>query len=357
MMRSSTPILPTSWRRAERRTLRDLVGGQAHLPRDRGGVARDALGVAAGVRDPWRRSRRRARGSRTGRAPGSRARPSGPSRRRRGSTSLIRLKFSERSAISAVPATSTVAPYLPFADRAGRLRELGDRPRQAAGEEETEERARRPRQIALQTTVSRTIRSTEANAMSRSRSTRTPQRRLADRRDRRQDGARRARLGPRQPRREADEVRDEASTGAAGPCPRTRAERGSCPARSTSVARTSRRASSSNSRRIGCQETRASTTPIRLPFSSMTGLRQDRHRSRALTTAKGSPAYRTPSPGRLEALPELEVHVRRRGRPGRRSCPRPSRLTPRIAASCVWRGEDRCRGSRARRWNRTGPCP
>jgi hypothetical protein len=86
---------------------------------------------------------------------------------------LIRLKFSERSAISAAPVTSTRVPYWPS------LTARVDSASWVIGREscraKSTPRSRAPvRQIALQITVSRTMRSTDANARSRSRSTRTP---------------------------------------------------------------------------------------------------------------------------------------------------------------------------------------
>ena len=48
-MRSSMPILPTSCNWAETRTILDCSSRHAHFLRDQHGIARDPVGVAAGV--------------------------------------------------------------------------------------------------------------------------------------------------------------------------------------------------------------------------------------------------------------------------------------------------------------------
>ena len=223
---------------------------------------------------------------------------------------------------------------LPLADRARRLRELGDRPREAPREEKAEQQragqaggapdhrvADHPvhggeRDVAV---------ALDEHAPGRvarpARSTRGPLPRASSRSA---SGARGiARSRPRARR----DARGPAPPVAGGK--RIRPLRG--PRAST---RTSRRASSWNSRTIGCHETSASTTPIRLPFASTTG------------TARTATAPSSPAPnglalvahavaGGLEALPELEVDLRR-VQVGPDEAAPPSRLTPRSAASCDW---------------------
>ena len=139
MIRSSTPIFPTSWSSAARRTLLDVLGRQAQLfARSPRRSARRAPS-GRGCTGPSRRSPGRARGSTKGRARGSRGRPAGPCSKasridsahpveaRRKGRDLRRSSDLDRGAVGAL------------ADGAGRSRELRDRPREPAGEHDAEQ--------------------------------------------------------------------------------------------------------------------------------------------------------------------------------------------------------------------------
>ena len=191
----------------------------------------------------------------------------------------------------------------------------------AAARREVRGAARPPRQTALQTTVSRTIRSTEAKAMSRSRSTSTPQggsptgaidastapdgRRLAT-----------ASAGP-----ESGRSPRPASTDARAPRPAGPGERGSCPGgpRASPAPPAAPRpgiparwaARTRGPRRPRCAS----------PFSSGDRLRQDRHRSelRPRTDFPRSGRRRAPSRSPCGTRSPSPVN----GRRARRSCPGP----------------------------------
>ena len=216
------------------------------------------------------------------------------------------------------------------------------------------------RQTALQTTVSRTIRSTEANAsVPVALDQHAPgriARRARSRRGRFRTGsspsgsaAPESGRNPRRASRDATVARPAVAGGK-----RIR------PRRSTRVARTSRRASSWNSRTIGCQETRASTTPIRAPFSSVTGAartatapssptpeaagpRRGRRRGRSRSpcgTRSPSPASGGPGPTKLPRPVEVDSRAARPERSGpggrRRGSPAPS-AEPKGSLPVSWR--------------------
>jgi hypothetical protein len=202
------------------------------------------------------------------------------------------------------------------------------------------------RLAALQTIVSRTMRSTEAKAMSRSRSTSTPQGGSPT-------GAIDARTAPagvfservrRAGKRTKSATRVE---GWLARAPEVAGGNRIRPERSTSVARASRRASSWNSRTIGCQDTRASTTPIRVPRSSVTGAATTAT-APSSSTAKGSLSYRTPS--RADSKPFRNSKSSSGDwTSGPTKLPRPWRFTPRSATSsfCPLRAAPRTSGPSA----------
>ncbi len=189
------------------------------------------------------------------------------------------------------------------------------------------------RHTALQTTVSRTMRSTDANARFRSRSTSTPQGGSSDRGDRREHAARRRRFRARQSRRESGRSRPPGSRDAGGLAPgRGRKEDPAAPVHE-------RRAHFPPGLVLELLDDRLPTTPAprrrrsAAPFASITGVA-----STATVPSSGTPeglaGVADAVPRRLEALPELEVHLRRM-EVGPDEAPLPSRLTARRATSGV----------------------
>ena len=284
-----------------------VFGREPHLPRHLGRVARHPLGVAASVRDLCASiaaaSARMELMKSSWFSRAARFRFSIASR----IDSLMRLKFSERSASSAVPVDLDAHAVLSLADRAGRLGELGDRTREPPRQEKTEAEGpprEPPRSRGACRLPSGPPRRTQPPiALEQHAPLGT-----TDRRDRGENAQARLRLGSRDARRKPLEVRNERGRVAAlsptGPIgKRTR------PWRSTSVGahvapRLIRELSAD-----GLQETSASTTPIDRPRRS----RAPRERRPGqLTRIKGSPAYDA-RVACIEGAPELEPDDLREG--------------------------------------------
>ena len=308
MMRSSIPILPTSWRSAESRVLRTSSAGSPISLRDRRRVARDALGVAARVR-VLRVDRRRQRAD-------------------RGDEELLvlarrLLDLLERVADRLAHAVEVLGEVRDLR-RAGHLDAravLALRSRRASTRRAARSAARaaarrgdpgaarprgRRRSRGSCPGPSGPPRRTPGSGRvrrARPRAARPPARSTRERCPIGVDSERVRRAGNRT--KSATRVEERCVP----PLPRSPEERGSRPVRSTSVARTSRRASSWNSRTMGCQEPSASTTPIRCPFPSVDGGREHGDDSDP-GNAEGLSGVADAVPRRLEALAELEVHLR-----------------------------------------------